>query len=127
MLYLNSAIWVMLGGALGALARWGVEVAFLRVSLARLPLGTWTVNVLGCFLAGLCLAFLLTKPSSEPMRLFMMVGFLGSFTTFSAFSLQALELYKSSPNIALGYVASSVLLGLGASMVGISLGRWMLS
>ncbi|MFW5432113.1 MAG: fluoride efflux transporter CrcB [Methylophilaceae bacterium] len=77
------------GAALGAWVRWGLGIA-LNASI--LPLGTLLVNLLGGFLMGLALALFVTTPSQNELRLFIMTGFLGGLTTFSAFSAEAFSL-----------------------------------
>lgn len=77
------------GAALGAWLRWGLSIA-LNTSI--LPLGTLAVNLLGGLLMGVALAFFMTTPSNNELRLFVMTGFLGGLTTFSAFSSEAFSL-----------------------------------
>src|SRR5579875_2100239 len=88
---------VTLGGALGTLARYILSV--LMISLSReLPFGTIVINVLGCFLIGFFGTLTLAQgrfPMPENLRLFVMVGICGGFTTFSSFSLQTLDLLRS--------------------------------
>lgn len=97
MLSTHWPVWlgVALGGALGASARYGVSV-LLAAQGGRWPLATVLVNLSGCFLAGF-LTGLLARQASAPSLLAVMttVGFLGAFTTFSAFSVEVLRLYQS--------------------------------
>ena len=88
---------VMLGGAVGTLARYVVSVLTLPISRG-VPWGTILVNVTGSFLIGLFGTLTLARgrfPVSENMRLFVMVGLCGGYTTFSSFSLQTLDLLRS--------------------------------
>ncbi|MFJ5486868.1 CrcB family protein [Hansschlegelia beijingensis] len=80
---------VALGGALGSVARYLVNIASSRVFGMGFPWGTLTVNVVGGFAMGLLAALLALKGGSQEMRVFLMTGVLGGFTTFSAFSLDA--------------------------------------
>ena len=88
---------VMLGGALGTFARFAVSTLALPIS-GRLPWGTILINVTGCFIIGLFGTMTLAGgrlPVPESARLFVMVGFCGGYTTFSAFSLQTLDLMRA--------------------------------
>lgn len=92
-----TCIWITAGGALGTLARYLVATWALPIS-DRLPLGTITINITGSFLIGLIGTLTLAQgkyPLSENLRLFLMVGFCGGFTTFSAFSLQTFDLIRA--------------------------------
>ena len=117
---------VALGGAIGASLRFGVGAWTLRVFGPGFPVGTMLVNVLGSLAMGVAAVAMLHRfpgawGSYAP---FIMTGVLGGFTTFSAFSLDALNLIESGRmvNAAL-YVAGSVVLSIGALFVGLSLGR----
>lgn len=114
----RDALLVAAGGALGSLARWLATVAAQRWFPA-LPLGTWLVNVTGCLAAGAVLAALEARGAAEGTRLFVAVGFLGGFTTFSSFAVDALVLARDGRTaLALLYVAASVALGLAAAWLG---------
>jgi CrcB protein len=102
---------VAIGGALGAMARYGVISFLAPVVGNRFPLGTLVVNISGSFLIGVCYVVLDEKLAVSPeWRLLTMTGFLGAFTTFSTFSLDALVLWdKGLPMIALSYVLATVI------------------
>lgn len=86
---------VAIGGALGAMGRYAVVAYGFPVLANRFPLGTLTVNVLGSFLLGICYVLIVDKGLLGPQwRLVLMTGFLGAFTTFSAFSLEAVQLWQ---------------------------------
>lgn len=107
---------VALGGAIGSVARYLAVLGAARIVPAW-PLGTLLVNVAGCFVMGLL--FALIGPRSHPL---LMAGILGGFTTFSAFSLDALKLWQGgAPVQAALYVALSVLLSLLACALGAAL------
>ena len=88
---------VMAGGALGTLARYLVSLLALPIS-GNLPWGTIIINITGSLLIGFFGTLTLAHgrfPVSENMRLFVMIGFCGGYTTFSSFSLQTLDLLRS--------------------------------
>jgi CrcB protein len=118
---------VALGGALGSLARFWLAAAIAVLTGPRFPWGTLLINVLGSFVIGLVAAVTLlpARVAMHPdVRVFLMVGICGGFTTFSAFSLQTLELLQSGAvGAALGYMTGSLLLCVGAVWVGWLLGR----
>lgn len=116
-----SVLWVALGGAIGAAARYGVGLAAARWFGAALPWGTLLVNVVGGFAMGLLIAR--TAPDDSVLRLGLGVGVLGGFTTFSAFSLETVRLLEQQPAMAATYALGSVVLCVGACWAGLMLGR----
>ena len=106
---------IALGGALGSVLR------HLGVTAIGAPWGTFAVNVLGSFAMGLLYVLLTTRTALSPL---LLTGLLGGFTTFSAFSLDALKLWEAGdPVQAALYVAGSVTLSLVAVAAGLALGR----
>ena len=116
---------VALGGAFGASARYGIAAVMLRLMGTHFPWGTLTVNVLGSLAMGLLIEALALRFSiSLELRVMLVTGFLGGFTTFSAFSLDTANLIgRHAYGPALGYVLVSVLLSVGALCAGLMLGR----
>ena len=117
---------VALGGGIGAGCRHLVNVAALRLFGPSFPAGTLTVNLLGGLLMGLLAGFLALRDSGggQDLRLFVGTGILGGFTTFSAFSLDAVLLWeRGAIGSASAYVAASVLLSIGALVAGLALAR----
>ena len=118
-----SFAWVALGGAIGSVLRYGVNLAAPRLLGSDFPWATLTVNVVGSFLIGLFSALLAEKFSDQPdLRLFLTTGVLGGFTTFSAFSLDVFGLMQRGENsmvllYALASVALSILAVFGGFMV----------
>ncbi len=112
---------VAVGGALGAVARYGVGVGAARWLGLAFPWGTLAVNVLGGFAMGWLAARV--GPEQEALRLALGVGVLGGFTTFSAFSLETVRLMEHQPGLAALYAAASVVLSVGACWIGLTLGR----
>ncbi len=116
---------VALGGALGALARYGVGGLLFPLAGNRFPVATLSVNVAGSVLMGVCYVLIIDRGVLPPeWRNFLMVGFLGAFTTFSTFSLDALALWQNGHLLlALCYVLLSLILCLGGIALAIFLTR----
>jgi CrcB protein len=110
------------GGALGAGARFLVNVAFAQLLGPAFPWATLTVNVVGSFLMGLVVGFSsLLLGGSAVFRTFLATGILGGFTTFSAFSLDAVELFeRRQPALAGVYIAASVAISIAALWAGLT-------
>lgn len=116
-----------LGGALGALARWGVGTA-LPSSPGGWPWATLLVNLTGCLFIGLLLAVLLSRfPASTLLRPFLAVGVLGGFTTFSTFAVDlVLSVGAGAWLVAAGYLLASVLGGIACVVLGLTGARAVL-
>jgi len=101
---------VAIGGALGSVTRYGVAL-LLPVATGKFPWPTFIVNLVGSFLIGIAFVLIVQKQTLAPeLRLWVMTGFLGGFTTFSSFSLETLQLWQQGQNIqALIYIISSVM------------------
>ncbi len=111
---------VAVGSALGGVARVALSSALTRRWGASFPWGTLAVNLAGCFLIGLLVGAGEQRWRMGPeLRLLLMAGFCGGFTTFSAFALDVSALFKSgSPGYALIYLVASGALGVGLFGVG---------
>ncbi|WP_104525757.1 fluoride efflux transporter CrcB [Blastococcus atacamensis] len=120
MAYLLAAM----GGAIGALARWGLAEA-LPSSLPGWPWATLLVNLTGCLLLGLLAAVLAGRaPGSPWARPFLGVGVLGGFTTYSTFAVETVRLADAgAAGTAAGYVVVSVVGGIAAAAAGMLAGR----
>lgn len=119
---MNPFLQVALGGAVGATARYSLARA-IPFHGPEFPIATGIVNVLGCFLMGMLSAFMAYRWNNHYAPL-LLTGFLGGFTTFSAFSLDALTLFERGlAGGALIYILASVILSLVAVVVGMTLGR----
>ena len=119
---------IAIGGALGAMARYGVSTLVFDASIQRFPYATLSVNVLGSFAMGFLFVIIAEKAMLPPvMRSMLMVGFLGAFTTFSTFSLDALGLWQNGHLLmALVYALGTVVLCLAAVCLGVWLTRLFL-
>ena len=118
---------VMLGGALGAASRWLLSQAILNSINSSLPLATLSVNVVGSAIIGI--VWSLSEKSILPPQIaaLIIIGFLGSFTTFSAFSMETINLFRS------GHVGTAILnvimqnaLCISAAGVGFYSGKFLL-
>ncbi len=115
---------VALGGALGALSRFGIGHWLADSGYAHLHPATFLVNVIGALLIGVLFIGAERFTLSEPARLGMSVGFLGAFTTFSAFSLQLLtDIQEGQVLRAVFYASATVFLCLISCLVGMELAR----
>lgn len=117
------------GGAIGSMLRHGVGLLLLRLMGGSFPWGTMTVNLLGSFLIGIIVGVLaFTTQWSQDIRLFLVVGILGGFTTFSAFSLDAISLIeKGHIAPACLYIVGTVCFSLLATFAGLWLMRVLAS
>jgi fluoride exporter len=118
-----TTLWVAVGGALGSIARYWVAIAVARLLGPQFPWGTILINIVGSFVIGFFAALTATGTGrlSVPsdLRIFVMVGVCGGFTTFSAFSLQTLDLMRDGRTVqALANVGLSVMLCLVAVAAG---------
>lgn len=122
-----SYLLVAAGGAAGSVARYGFALAVARLTGPGFPFGTVIINIVGSFVIGWFAEFTAAygrHPAGEPTRALVMAGLCGGFTTFSAFSLQTLELLQNGDVVpAFGYAIGSVVLCLVATYGGWLLGR----
>ena len=126
---MNMMFAVACGGALGAMGRHLISGQVMRWAGCGFPWGTLTVNVVGSFLLGLLVEYLAQRWSAtQEIRGFLVVGVLGGFTTFSAFSLDAvLLLERGSLTPAFAYIGGNVLLSIGGMFAGLLLFRHVLT
>jgi CrcB protein len=116
---------VFIGGGIGSVARHGVNVGAARLFSVDFPVGTFVVNVLGSFAMGLIAAWLAFRAEfawSQHVRLLLTTGFLGGFTTFSTFSLDAAFLIERDAYLT---AAAYVLLSVGLGLAGLFAGLWL--
>lgn len=121
---LSAFLLVGLGGAFGSVLRFSLSTWMNGLSSAEggaasFPTGTLAVNLLGCLCIGLIAGLLEHRESADPLRLLIMTGVLGGFTTFSAFGLETFGLLRAhEPLMALSYVTASVIGGLALVWLG---------
>jgi CrcB protein len=121
---LVDAVLVGLGGALGSLARYGVGLWLTARLGPAFPYGTLTVNVTGSFAAGVLLGFGDGRGLSTSARLLLVTGFLGGYTTFSAFAAETVRLAEQQTLVAAGLnVAANLAVGFAGAALGFVLGR----
>ena len=118
---MGTLLAVAIGGALGSLARYGLGLWSEQVIGGDFPYGILVANVAGSVAIGVCFVLLFERALlPEVWRSLLMVGFLGGFTTFSTFSLQAIGLLQDGRLLAAGvYVLGSVVLSLAGAWLGI--------
>ncbi len=123
-----QALLVAVGGAIGSLLRYYVGLGSLRLMGPGFPWGTLIVNVVGCFIIGVFAEMIMRRfNASVELRLLLITGFLGGFTTFSAFSLDAITLFERGDVFSGGiYIVASVGLSMAAVMAGLGLMRVLL-
>jgi CrcB protein len=124
---MTSYLLVFLGAGIGGALRHGVNLGCARYCGVAFPWGTLTVNVAGSFIMGALAAWLAFRAGegwSQPLRLFLATGILGGFTTFSAFSLDAVLIWeRGEAGLAAAYVAASVVLSIAGLVGGLALVR----
>ena len=114
---------VFLGGGFGAIIRYLVIEQVNKLFLVAFPFGTIAVNVIGAFLIGLLSSYLAERLDvSENIKIFLIVGFCGGFTTFSAFNIEFYQLFSSGEILSsLIYVTTTFILTVVAFYIGVSL------
>lgn len=122
---MKHLILVATGGAIGASLRYLTGIAALRWFGANFPWGTLMVNVIGSFAMGVLAEFIVRKlGASNELRLLLMTGLLGGYTTFSAFSLDAILLIeRGAYSAATGYILANVVGSILALLLGLMLAR----
>ncbi|NTE86379.1 fluoride efflux transporter CrcB [Agrobacterium rubi] len=121
---LNIAL-VAIGGAIGSVARYLVGVWGTRLAGPNFPWGTITVNIVGAFLIGLMVEVVARRfDASAEMRVFIVTGVIGGFTTWSSFTLDAVVLFeRGEMGLAALYLGGSLILSFAAIFAGLALGR----
>ena len=125
---MNQVLLVALGGAIGSVCRYLVGLGALRLMGPSFPWGTLTVNVAGSFAIGVLAELIVARfGASAELRLLLITGFLGGFTTFSAFALDAVTLFERGASVAAtSYLVVSIVASIAAAIAGIALMRSLL-
>ncbi len=117
---IKELLFVGLGGGLGSMLRYLTTLCTNKYFQTSFPLATFLVNIVGCFLAGILIG-LFGKYIwlNHELKLLLIVGFCGGYTTFSAFSVESLNLFESGNYLILGlYIIASILVSLFAVWLG---------
>lgn len=120
MISIKNIIFVLLGSALGGASRFiATEIVKQKTSF-KFPLGTFLVNLIGCFIMGIVLGYISrSTEDTNNIKLLLITGFCGGFTTFSAFAAENLNLLKTgNQTTAIAYIALSIVLGIFATFLG---------
>ena len=116
-----NIILIGFGGALGAVLRYITNEIISKYLPFQIPLGILSVNIVGCFLIGFLMSsFITTKDNNY---YFFIVGFLGSFTTMSAFTYQSIELFNNNPFYGSSYIITTLILSIFATYIGLNISR----
>lgn len=122
LLLMSSYLAVAVGSAIGGMLRFAIAGWLTRAAGGNFPWGTLAVNIAGCALIGMLSVWVSSEQKGFPWRLFWLPGVCGGFTTFSAFGLETIELWRTgTSDKALIYIVASVGLCLLAVCCGISL------
>lgn len=122
---IKNILLVGLGGAVGSMLRFLCQKWISSITSLSFPVGTFLVNITGCFLIGLLFSYSIKNEYfNYNMQLLLMTGLCGGFTTFSAFTLEGMGLIKEDKTgLFLLYIGGSVILGLLATWLGIKIAR----
>lgn len=122
---LKTILYIAFGGAIGSVLRFLTSLFVAKFWQNHFPLATFLTNVVGCFLIGIFIGFLAKNNLTDSnLKWFLITGFCGGFTTFSAFGLENITLFQSNNSfLAFAYIASSIIAGLFAVWFGLFLSK----
>ncbi len=121
---MRTVLLIGLGSFIGGISRYMLTLAIRSRYISDFPYGTLSVNIIGCFAIGIAFGLSERMGLSQQWRLFLATGILGGFTTFSAFSLESIAMFRDDQaGYAIIYILCSVILGLAATFGGILLFR----
>jgi len=120
-----SVVVIASGGALGALTRWGMSLLIASHVSSTFPWATFTINIVGCVVIGLASA-IVSKMQTLYLGQFLIIGFIGAFTTFSTYSMEGINLIMTDKwATGFAYIISSNILGLIAVIIGLKIGKFI--
>jgi CrcB protein len=118
---IKNVILIGLGGALGSICRYAIALGTKKYFQLSFPMGTFIVNIIGCLLIGLLMGYF-SKNNQDSLKLILITGFCGGFTTFSSFAAENIVLIQQNQiGTAVLYIMGSIILGLLVVWLGISL------
>lgn len=122
---LKTIVYIAIGGAIGSVLRYLTSVFVAKYWSNAFPLATFLVNIIGCFLIGFIIGYLAKNQLTDSnLKWFLITGFCGGFTTFSAFGLENQSLLQNNNSfLALTYIGLSIFLGLLAVWLGLNLAK----
>jgi CrcB protein len=122
---IKTILYIALGGAIGSILRFLTTFFINKFWQSNFPLATFIANILGCFLIGLLIGYLEKNHiTNSNLKWFLVTGFCGGFTTFSAFGFENYSLFENNNSIlALSYIALSVFLGIISVGLGLYLSK----
>jgi CrcB protein len=114
---------VGIGGFAGSILRYVTVISFQRLNFS-FPLGTFVVNILGSFVLGAVVGWMIQRGENDSLRLLLITGLCGGFTTFSAFAFENFNLFEQKlAMISIAYIITSVGLGILAVITGVWVGK----
>ena len=122
---MSVVLGVLVGGAIGALSRYGLDAWIERNTMSDFPWATFVVNVSGCLVVGFIIAALVDRHNAPAwLRSALVIGFCGGFTTFSTFAQETVDLLEAKLTVlAVASVSANVVVGIAAVLAGARLGR----
>lgn len=122
---LKTILYIAIGGAIGSVFRFLTTVLVSKFWSNQFPLATFIANIIGCFLIGLFIGILAKNNLTDSyLKWFLVTGFCGGFTTFSAFGMENYNLLQSNNSLlAFGYIGLSIILGLFAVWFGLFIAK----
>jgi len=124
---MKAILAISFGGVAGSLARYYLSLLVQKQTVSAFPYGTLAVNLIGCLFIGFVMQIAMIKPAfSNTIKLFLVTGFAGAFTTFSTFSHETISLFmQNNVSAALTNIVLSNLLGLAAVAIGVFTARFV--